>query len=121
MCVTFVFTSIMRMVFNFTIIFIISAFMLELSSANVTDFCIFKFFSFANGIIYFFSKLIIFIACFLKGLQNFSIQYSHRYTSCLFFMPPNFEILELNTRKEYVHLLLMWIIFQNYFYIHLFF
>ena len=97
MCVTFVFTSIMRMVFNFTIIFIISAFMLELSSANVTDFCIFKFFSFANGIIYFFSKLIIFIACFLKGLQNFSITIFTSVYIMLIFYATKFR----NSRTEY--------------------
>ena len=40
-------------------------------------------------------KLIIFNACFLKGSQNFFIESLPPYTSCLFFMSLNDDIVDI--------------------------
>ena len=69
MCNISVFTITMTMLPKFAIVFIISVFLYEVFLQMQ---CIFVFSYdsccfFVNGIIYFFSKLIIFIACSLKG------------------------------------------------------
>ena len=85
MCSQSVFTCIMRMV-NFTIVFIISVFMLKLllQMQQIFIFSCNSSCSFVKGIIFFFSKLIIFNACSLKDSQNFFIQSSPLYTFRLF-------------------------------------
>ena len=68
MCSTSVRNCIMTVVFNFTMIFIISVFMLEhFSQSGRYD----SYSAFVNVIILFFSKLIIFITCSHKDSLNF--------------------------------------------------
>ena len=85
---TSVFTNIKTMVFNVMIIFIISVFMFEFFLANAA----------------FFGKSslcsIIFIACSLKGLQNFWIESSASYTLCLFSIPSNLHIVDIEYLQE---------------------
>ena len=50
---------------------------------------------FPNGIIFFFSKLIIFIAYSLNDSQNFFMQSSPLYTSCWFSIPWNVHIKDI--------------------------
>ena len=107
-----VFTSIMTMVFNFVIVFIISLFVVELflQMWQIIAFwhdCCHLFF---NGIIFSFSKLIISIAFCPKDSQFFFMQSSSLYTSCSFF-----------NYIDIVQLLLLKMIFQKHFSIHLFF
>ena len=51
--------------------------------------------SFVNNLFFFFLKLIIFIACFLKNSLNFFIQSLPLYTLCLFCMLLNEDILDI--------------------------
>ena len=51
--------------------------------------------SFVNRIIFFFSKLIIFMVCFLRDSQNFFKQTSPLYTSCLFSISSNVRIIDI--------------------------
>ena len=51
--------------------------------------------SFINGIIFFFSKFIIFIAFSLKNSRNFVIQSLSLYTSCSFSIPLNVHIVDI--------------------------
>ena len=64
--------------------------------------------SFVNGIIFFFPKLIIFIACSFKDSQKIFMQSSSLHTLNMY-------------RYILVHLLFLCMIFQHYFYIPLFF
>ena len=86
MCSTSVLTSIIIIVFNFVIIlslvYLCLNFFLKIKQIRVFsyDFCC----SFVNGIIFFFSKLIIFIECSLKDSQNLFMQPSPQYLSCSF-------------------------------------
>ena len=68
-------------------------------------------FSFVNYFILYFSKLVIILLCFFKHSQNFFIKYLPTYISCLFFMSLNDDIVDI----------ILQIIFQDYFYTHLFF
>ena len=102
-----VFTCIITKVFNFTIVFIISLFMFKPFFANMTVNLIFSVLhsSFVYGIIFYFSMLIMFNACSLKDLQNFSCNFHlcihhafflcHLYTSCLFSMSSNVHIVDI--------------------------
>ena len=74
--------------------------------------------SFVNNFILLFFKLIIFIVCYLKNSQNFFIQSLLLCTSCLFYMIQNKDIVNIENLMEYVRLLLLQIIFQDYFWIH---
>ena len=72
---------------------------------------------FLNGIISFSSKSIIFTVCFLKDLQIFFICIHH----ALFLYHEMSISQTLNTSREYVDLLFLWMIFHDCFYIFLFF
>ena len=92
-CSTSVFNFIM-MIFSITLIFLT---LLHISSslfcADVTVWLRHNSYSlFVNGIIFFFSNLIIFIACYLKYLQNFFVQFLPLYTSCWFSSQSIFHI-----------------------------
>ena len=110
MCSTTIFTSILLMVFNFAIIFIIGVFMFKrfLQMLRIFlflfDFCCL----FVNCVIFFFSKIIIFIACSLKVHKNVS----SLHTSIFFSIPSNVHSLTLNTHREDVQLLLLGMIFR---------
>ena len=92
MCSTTIFTSILLMVFNFAIIFIIGVFMFKrfLQMLRIFlflfDFCCL----FVNCVIFFFSKIIIFIACSLKVHKNVS----SLHTSIFFSIPSNVHITD---------------------------
>ena len=117
MCKTSIFAGIMAMVPDFVIFFIISVFFFKQVFANVADFCIFMrillltcqwhlFFPFK------FNSLQ--CACSLRYSQNFShnlLLYIHH--EC--FLYHQMSIWQtLNAPRDYVYLLLLWIIFQNY-------
>ena len=87
----------MTMISNFTVFFIFKIFIFKFFFTNITDLCIFIWFlcSFVNNFIFFFLKLVIFIACSLKYSQNFFIQYLPLYTSCLFPMLLNEDIVDI--------------------------
>ena len=98
MCSTSVFTRIMAMICNFMIYFIISVFIFKLFSPNVAEFEFPydpSYFS-VSGIIFYFSKWIIFIACSIKDFMQ-SI--------------PS----KINIQMEYVHLILLQMIFRDVF------
>ena len=88
---TTIFPCIMTMISNFTIFLIsqtsIFKFFLQISN----DSCC----SFVNNFIFFFLKLIIFIACSLKDSQHFFIQLLPLYASCLFSMFLNEDIVDI--------------------------
>ena len=96
MCSTSVFTSVMKMVPNFAIGFIISVFMFELF-LQVQKIFVFSYdscCSFVNGIIFVFSELIVFFASSPKDSQNFFIQSSPLYKSFLFSIPSNVHVVD---------------------------
>ena len=76
---------------------------------------------FVNGVNFFFSKLIMFIASSPKGSQNIFMQSSPLNTYAYFLYIRMFILQTSNTRRECISLLLLQMIFQNYQYIHLFF
>ena len=86
----------MAIVFNFLILFIISAFMFVLFLTRVVDLypyhssC-----SFVNSIILFFSKLLIFSVCSFRDSQKVLMQCSPLYTLCLFFIPRNVHSVDI--------------------------
>lgn len=120
MCCATLFTSIMTMVVNYTIIFIIGLFMLKFFFVNAADFL--PFYSivscclFVKGIIFFFSKLNIFIVYSLKDTQNLFMQYSLFYTSCLFSRSSDVHKVDI----EYPQEICLPTFTVDYFYIHLF-
>ena len=66
---------IMKMISNFTIFFVFQIFIFKFFFTNVTlEFSYGSSCSFFNNFIFFFLKLIKFIACFLKDSQNFFMQ-----------------------------------------------
>ena len=84
------------------VFFIFSIFIFKFVITNITNFCILIRFlllitlqiTFVNNFIFFFSKLIIFIACSLNS-KNFFMQSLPLYTSSLFFMLLNDDIVEI--------------------------
>ena len=78
------------MVCSFRIFFIFQIFILKFFFTNITDLCIF-----INNFIFFFLKLIIFIACCLKNSQKFFMHSSPLYIFCLFFMLLNKDIVDI--------------------------
>ena len=76
---------------------------------------------FVNAMIFFLSKLIISVACYLKDSQNFFRESSPLYISRLFSISPSDHIVDIKNYTRYVHILSLWIVFQDYFRIHLFF
>ena len=113
-----IFSCIIKMVSHVTIffifqIFILNFFVLQIQQVLVfsCDFCC----SFVNNFIF---KLIIFIVCSFKDSQHFFIQPLPLYTLCLYSMLLNDDVLDIENLMEYVRLLLLWINFQDCFYIH---
>ena len=86
---------IMTMIPILTKFFIFSMFPFKYFITNITKFCIFYDFYcwFVNNLFFSFLKLIISIVCSLKDLQNFFIQSLSLYTSCLFCMLLNDDIV----------------------------
>ena len=58
------------------------------------------------------------IMCSLKDFQTFFTQFFPLYTLYLFFMLSNDNIVDTKKPDEIIHLLLLWINFQDYFCIH---
>ena len=83
---------VVTMVCSFRIFFIFQIFILKFFFTNITDFCIF-----INNLIFFFLKLIIFIACCLKNSQIFFMHSLplYFYIFCLFFMLLNKDIVDI--------------------------
>ena len=80
---TSVFTGIIIMVFKFAIIFITSVFMFKVALSNAANFYLLIQFLclFVNGIAFFFSKLLAFIAYSSRDSQKFFMQFSILYAS----------------------------------------
>ena len=97
------------MISNFRIFFIFKIFIVKFVFRNTTyfafsyDFCC----SFVNKLIFVSLKLIILIECSLKYSQNFFMQSLSLYTSYLFCMFVNEDIVDIEQPDlmEYVHLL----------------
>ena len=89
MCCTFGFTCKMAMVSNF--------FKKHFSSRYVTCCCVLVYFEvfFNNANIFFLSKLITFVALFLREPQNFFIKPSPRCKLCLFFIASKTHIVDI--------------------------
>ena len=83
----------MSMVPNSNIFYTIRVFIFKLSICKCDNLfdedMIYTVRLFVNGIVFFFSKLIIFFVCSLNDLQSFFMQPSPMYTSCLFSIPCN--------------------------------
>ena len=78
------------MVCSFRIFFIFQIFIFNFFFTNITDFRIF-----INNFIFFFLKLIIFIACCLKNSQKFFMHSLPLYIFCLFLMLLNKDIVDI--------------------------
>ena len=72
---------------------------------------------FIDNIIYFFSKLIIFIACSIKDLQIFFMQYLSLYIVCLFSTPSNVHIVSIEYTQGICSPTFLAYDFTNLFYI----
>ena len=107
------------MVSNFTIFFIFSRLIFKLFFTNITDFWVLydSFCPFINNFIFFFLKLIIFIACSFKDSQNFFMQSLPLHTSRLFSMSLNDDIVDIEKPDGIGSLTSFFLIFQDYFYI----
>ena len=121
MCSTSVFALTMTMIFEFTTICIFSVFILK-GFLRMWEFISFRYdayFLFVSGIIFFFSRWIIFISCSLKDSKNLLVQF-HLWTHDTYFRYHQMSMLyTLSVRRKYVHLLFLLITFQDYFNIHL--
>ena len=122
MCSTSIFTWIMRMIFNFTIFVVFNHVYLEVFLYKFNKILYFNLISVVPLLItsfYSLLTLIIAIVCSLKDLQNFIVHSLLLYTLYLFSMLLSEVILPtLKNLMVYVHLLLLWMNFQDYFYIH---
>ena len=112
MCSTSVFSCIMAMVSNFTTIFIRRMFTTK-QFLQMWQFVWLRYESYyllINDIIFFFSKLIIFIACFLKDSQNLFVWSLTLYTSCLFSIQSNVHIvgIVISTRNMFTYFCCGW-------------
>ena len=126
MCSNSVLACLMTILSNFTILFIIIMFIFKdflNKSSRRFPFCAISSVHYFS----FFYKINFFIVCSFNSLLNFFIKFlphdasPHLFISCLFFMLLNNDIIGIETLLEYVQLLLLNIIFQDYFYIHLLF
>ena len=93
-----IFSCIMTIISNFTIFFYLSNIYVQFFITNIADSSIFIWFLlvfFVNNIIFFFLKLIIFNACSLKDSQSFFMQSLPLYTSYLFYMVLNGDIVDI--------------------------
>ena len=99
---TFLFSCIMTMISNLTILCIIQISIFNFFFTNITDFWIFIWFlcSFFNNFISFFLKLIIFLACFLKDEQNLFIQPLLLYILCIVSIIRNEDNVEIKKPDE---------------------
>ena len=99
---TSIFPCIMTIISNFTIFFIFQLFIFKFFFTNITflHFLMIPTALFVNNFIFFFLKLVIFNACFLKDSQNFFIQSLPLYTSCLFSMLLNKDIVDIEKPDE---------------------
>ena len=90
------------MIPNFTIFFISQIFIFKFFFTNRTGFCIFKWFLllFVNKVIFFFLKFTIFIACSIKDSQNVFTLFLLLYTSWLFSMILNDDIVDIEKPDE---------------------
>ena len=97
MCSTSIFSCIMTMISNFTIFFIFQIFVFKffLQIQRILAFSYDSCCSFVNNFIFFFLKLIIFIACSFKASQNLFMQSLPVYTSWLFSMLLNKHIVDI--------------------------
>ena len=116
-----IFLCIMKMVSHVMIFFILQIFILNFFVLQIQQVLVFSCdscCSLVNNFIFFFLKLIIFIVCSFKDSQYFFIQSLPLYTLCLYSMLLNDDVLDIENLMEHVRLLLLWINFQNCFYIH---
>ena len=90
MCSNSIFTCIMAMVPTSAIFFIFDIFIFKSFLTKITNFCCL----FANNLMFFFSKLIIFIAHSLKDSQNLFMQSLPLYISCLYLVALNDDIVD---------------------------
>ena len=115
MCSTYIFACIMTLISNFMIIFIFQIFFFLIFLYKYKRFLYFRMIPAALLLMTsFFSPLRV----FWKIHQNFFIQSLPLHLSCLFSMFLNDDIIDIDIIKLDVHLLLLWINFQNYLYIH---
>ena len=116
-----IFSCIIKMVSHVTIFFIFQIFILNFFVLQIQQVLVFSCdscCSFVNNFIFSFLKLIIFIVCSFKDSQHFFIQPLPLYTLCLYSMLLNDDVLDIENLMEYVRLLLLWINFQDCFYIY---
>ena len=116
-----IFSCIIKMVSHVTIFFIFQIFILNFFVLQIQQVLVFSCdscYSFVNNFIFSFLKLIIFIVCSFKDSQHFFIQPLPLYTLCLYSMLLNDDVLDIENLMEYVRLLLLWINFQDCFYIY---
>ena len=89
---TSIFSCIITLIPNLTIIFIFSMFIVKVLFKYITNFKAYDFCCyFDNNVIFFFLKLIIFIVCSFKDSQNLFMQSLPLYTSCFFSMLLNYD------------------------------
>ena len=119
MCCTITSTCKMSMVSNFSVNFLISDLFKNLFPQMFHVSVILALF--LSMITFFFSKLIIFVACSLKEVQDFFIQSSPQFKVHLFSILPNVHIIDFEYPQEHVHLNLLLKIFLDHFHIHVIF
>ena len=97
MCRAFIFTCVMTIASNLSIIFIFS----KLFFINVTRCCIMMwFYFFVNSNIFLIPKWITFAACSLRQLKNFFMHYFLKYKVCLFSILVNTYIGDIEYPQE---------------------
>ena len=114
---TTIFLYIMTMISNFTIFLIFQIFTFKLFFTNKTDF-----FMIPAALLLitsvFFLKLITFIVCCFKNSQNFIMQSLPLYTSCLFSMLLNKDVVYIEKPDGICSLTFLVDEFLGLFYIH---
>ena len=110
-------SCIMAMISNFRIFFIFQKlnFKCFFTNKQIFAFLYDSFCSFVNNFIFFFIKLIIFIASSLKNSQNFFMRYLPLSTSCLFSMLLNEDIVDIEKPDGICSLTFVVDEFQYYF------
>ena len=103
MCSSSVFTCIMTVIsiwylgyFKYIFKLFFTNISLQHIFAFLYDYCC----SFVNDFMFIFVKCIFFIVCSRKDLQNFFMQSRPLYTSCLFFMSLNDDIVDIEKPDE---------------------
>ena len=108
LCSISIFSCIMTMISSFAIFFIFPIFIFKFLFTDVIDIC-----SFDNNFIYFFLRLIIFIACSYKFMQSLPLNRSY-----LFSMFLNQEIVDIEKPDGIFSLTFVVDEFSDYCYIH---